>query len=232
MANPRQRRKARSGKYTGATKSARRAANKRIKRAPTVMGPAVLREQWDPKLTVRQNYAKLGLVPTLSHQSGGLDPKDPYAQAIRDAAETVADENQPKPGMARIIRDEDGNVVDVIEHVAEEETLTPWGAELNKDESRAPSRVMLPPVLNKEKGNTVEELERLAAEDAPVKRYTSAGEHSWLADLVDAHGSDYEAMARDRRLNIMQKTAGEIRRAYVATDTRIRKAGGLEAFRQ
>lgn len=54
MANPRQRRKARSGKYTGATKSAKRAANKRIKRAPTVMGPAILREQWDPKLTVRQ----------------------------------------------------------------------------------------------------------------------------------------------------------------------------------
>lgn len=54
MANPRQRRKARSGKWSGATKSAKRAQNKRIHRAPTVMGPNVLREHWDPRLTVRQ----------------------------------------------------------------------------------------------------------------------------------------------------------------------------------
>lgn len=56
MANPRQRRKARSGNYTGGTKSAKRAAQKKIKRAPTVMGPEVLREQWDKKLTVRQKW--------------------------------------------------------------------------------------------------------------------------------------------------------------------------------
>ena len=56
MANPRQRRKARSGKYSGATKSAKRAQNKRLKRAPTVMGPDILRENWDPTLTVRQKY--------------------------------------------------------------------------------------------------------------------------------------------------------------------------------
>lgn len=56
MANPRQRRKMRSGKYSGATKSAKRAQQKRLKRAPTVMGPDVLRENWDSKLTVRQKY--------------------------------------------------------------------------------------------------------------------------------------------------------------------------------
>lgn len=49
-------------------------------------------------------------------------------------------------------------------------------------------------------------------------RYTSAGEYSWLADLVKTYGNDYEAMARDRMLNIMQKTPGEIRRAYVCTN--------------
>lgn len=54
MANPRQRRKARSPKYSGATKSARRASNKKVKRAPPMMGPQVLRDNWDPHLTVRQ----------------------------------------------------------------------------------------------------------------------------------------------------------------------------------
>lgn len=61
MANPRQRRKSRSSKYSGATKSAKRAQNKRIKRAPTVMGPEILRDNWDPKLTVGQKYVRYAL---------------------------------------------------------------------------------------------------------------------------------------------------------------------------
>ena len=62
------------------------------------------------------------------------------------------------------------------------------------------------------------ELEHIAADDAPVQRYSSAGEFSWLVDLVRVHGEDYEAMSRDRKLNIMQKTPGEIRRACVFAD--------------
>lgn len=56
MANPRQRRKSRSSTYSGATKSAKRAQNKRIHRGPSVMGPEVMREQWDKSLTPRQKY--------------------------------------------------------------------------------------------------------------------------------------------------------------------------------
>lgn len=127
------------------------------------MGPAVLREHWDPTLTVRQkyaqckltSYAKLGLVPTLSHQSGGLDPNDPFAKAMKEAQNAPASDT-PKPGMARIIRDEQGNVVDIVEHEEEEEQVTPWGAELNQDEKREPSNTMLPPVLNREKSAAVE----------------------------------------------------------------------------
>lgn len=65
MANPRQRRKARSGKWSGATKSAKRSQQRRLKRAPTVMGPEVLRENWDPKLTVRQKYVTAPLTSQL-----------------------------------------------------------------------------------------------------------------------------------------------------------------------
>ena len=57
-----------------------------------------------------------------------------------------------------------------------------------------------------------------------MERYTSAGEFSWLAELVQAHGEDVEAMARDRKRNLWQRTPGEIRRA-------LRKAGGAEALR-
>ena len=43
-----------------------------------------------------------------------------------------------------------------------------------------------------------------------------------LRALVSKHGEDLEAMARDRRLNVDQRTAGELGRA-------IRKAGGFGA---
>lgn len=66
----------------------------------------------------------------------------------------IRDTDTPHRGMARIVRDDQGNIVDIVEHEEEETNITPWGAELNKDEEREPSRVMLPPVLNKKGENT------------------------------------------------------------------------------
>ncbi|KAL4402271.1 Nucleolar protein 16 [Malassezia pachydermatis] len=226
MANPRQRRKARSGKYSGATKSAKRAQNKRLKRAPTVMGPDILRENWDPTLTVRQNYAKLGLVPSLAQQSGGLDRNDPYNKAAMSSQAPAESENsRPRKGMARVIRDEKGRVVDIVEYEEEAEeadTKTPWGDTLNQDEDEPANLTMLPPRLHEGKeGATVQALEKLSSEDKPVPRFTSVAEHQWLVELICAHGTDVQAMARDRKRNVWQKTAGEIKRA-------IRKAGLID----
>lgn len=215
MANPRQRRKARSGKWSGATKSAKRSQQRRLKRAPTVMGPEVLRENWDPKLTVRQNYAKLGLVPTLASQSGGLDRNDPYAQVA--PAEPSSSTDRPRKGMARVIRDESGQIVDLIEYNEEDHIeTTPWGKQLNADEEEPVDQAasLLPPRLNEGRDtDTVQALEKIAAEHQPVERFASAGEHAWLVDLVKAHGSDVDSMAQDLRRNVWQKTPGEIRRA-------------------
>ena len=55
-----------------------------------------------------------------------------------------------------------------------------------------------------------------------MRRHTSKGERGVLRALVSKHGEDVEAMARDRRANVEQRTAGELRRA-------IRKAGGFGA---
>lgn len=64
-------------------------------------------------------------------------------------------------------------------------------------------------------------LEALSATAAPVVRHTSTSERTWLQQLVDKHGDDTEAMARDKALNVWQKTEGEIKRA-------IKKAGGKQ----
>ena len=57
-----------------------------------------------------------------------------------------------------------------------------------------------------------------------MQRHTSKGERGTLAQLVGKYGEDVEAMARDRKVNVDQRTAGELGRA-------IRKAGGFAAVR-
>ena len=68
-------------------------------------------------------------------------------------------------------------------------------------------------------------LEALAATSAPVKRHTSVSEKTWLHHLVQKHGDDVAAMATDLKLNVWQKTQGEIKRM-------IKKAGGVEKLQR
>lgn len=65
------------------------------------------------------------------------------------------------------------------------------------------------------------DLEALAATAAPVQRHTSAAEGIWLTRLVHKHGDDFSRAALDRKLNVWQKTPGELKRM-------VRKAGGVE----
>ena len=60
----------------------------------------------------------------------------------------------------------------------------------------------------------------MSTNDVRPKRFTSGGESGYLRRLVQKHGQDFGAMARDRKLNPDQRTAGELRRA-------IEKAGGF-----
>lgn len=64
-------------------------------------------------------------------------------------------------------------------------------------------------------------LERISVA-AKATRHTSKGEIKYLQRLCDKYGKDVEQMARDRKLNADQRTAGELRRA-------LRRAGVLAA---
>lgn len=58
-------------------------------------------------------------------------------------------------------------------------------------------------------------LERVSVADtrAKIARHPSQGEIKYLERLVDKYGEDVERMARDRKLNAEQRTAGQLRRA-------------------
>ena len=53
----------------------------------------------------------------------------------------------------------------------------------------------------------------VAAKTMTIARHASQGEIKYLQRLVDKYGNDMEQMARDRKLNADQRTAGELRRA-------------------
>lgn len=64
-----------------------------------------------------------------------------------------------------------------------------------------------------EGNNIIKELEAQASMVPEKKvRKQSEREKEWIARLVDRYGTDYKAMARDRRLNPMQQTEADIGR--------------------
>lgn len=142
MANPRQRRKGRSSSY----RTVKTSNAKKLRKHPALNAPDVLKKAWDVRKTVRQNYAALGLAPSLAPRpSGGTE--DGPASSVRartagsapgamvedvivdtaaedasasgsapiPAGSSASAKAKPLPkGFGRIVRDKDGNVVDVV----------------------------------------------------------------------------------------------------------------------
>jgi len=198
MANPRQR-KARSSSHKVNTS---RHAKRNLRKMKHIRGPKALQDSWDNKKTVRQNYAALGLVGSLKQaDSGGseiplplvskhrLDTANPSIPSTSVSSKSDTQRQQ----FGKIIRDADRNVVEVkiLEDNSEKEVFD--------DEAK--------------KTAVVEALENLAETDKPVPRFSSNGEIDFLKKLIAKHGHDCSAMAKDRRLNPCQWTAGQLDRA-------------------
>ncbi|KAK1926934.1 ribosomal large subunit biogenesis-related protein [Papiliotrema laurentii] len=224
MANPRQRSKARSHKSTKPSLSVKRRMHHKLNKAPPLKGPEVLQGQWDKTKTVFQNYAALGLLPSIPLPQGPSSSRShraklPFLPGQPAAGDDDDDEALKGAivGYGRIIRDDEGNVIDII--LPEDEAGAQGGEEQDAGSETEEPRVV------EAKTEVVKSLEALAATAAPVKRHTSVSERTWLHNLVEKHGDDTEAMATDLKLNVWQKTQGEIKRM-------IKKAGGVDKLRK
>ena len=114
----------------------------------------------------------------------------------------------------RVERDAEGNIVKVVRPESEEEgVFNPLNDPLNEIEAVQPARTR-----SEAKVGIVEELERQAAKEAEQleakrrPRQQSSREEEWIAKLVEKHGDDISAMVRDKKLNPMQQTQGDIGR--------------------
>ncbi|KAL5490267.1 NOP16 [Sanghuangporus weigelae] len=256
MANPRQRRKARSSSHKPVKQSRR--ANKLLKKQSPIKGPKALQDAWDKRKTVRQNYAALGSAHTLNPtDSGGRDmsrsasavshritdarPEEDKAELAKEkrtagnetSTNTLRDQKKdgklPR-GFGRIIRDDSGTIVDIV--LAEEEM--PDCEEVAKDKdfeigtsSGQTEKLVDPPNSrwllvdrgregdpeNEDVKELLEALEAASKAGAERTRTTSVGEMKYLTRLVETYGTDYDAISLDRKRNMNQYSAGQLKRA-------------------
>ncbi|KAI9037597.1 nucleolar protein 16 [Aspergillus affinis] len=214
MTNIRQAKKLRSGLSKNRPK--RGNILKNGKKKVNVLGNAIIAENWDRKLTLTQNYRRLGLTHRLNapaggaekrpNKAGGIDVAPEHSLHIKGSSEATA--KQLGLGEVEVERDpETGNIIRVISKKRDNPLNDPLN-DLSDNEQDA---------YGAPKTDIVKQLERQAAqegEDVKTKkpRHQSSREAEWVQRLVDRHGDDITAMFRDRKLNPMQQSEGDIRR--------------------
>lgn len=173
----------------------------------------------DKKLTLAQNYRRLGLVARLKAPTGGIEKNLGAAAAEAPSADPfgIASVDKVVVSEVRVERDADGNITRVLgrgddnplndplcalEDAGADDDEGEWGGIAERDEAAAahPNPV-------------VRSLIQQSHNPAPKRpRHLSEAEADWLRRLVARHGDDTAAMARDRKLNPMQQTAADIAR--------------------
>lgn len=199
-------------------KNTRRTKDKQ--RNINVYSNPIIAQNWDKSLTLQQNYKRLGLRAKLGHMAGGVEQKVETLTELRskkknkDTNETVTideiehtdDPSKIPEGEARIIRDPETNeVLKVI-----------YGTMKVEDEESDEEEV---------ENSVIKQLEEYAEQHSKVKkeRHLSDRESDWLKSLYEKYGDDYEKMKWDKKLNIYQQSAGDLKRRI----NKWKKANGL-----
>lgn len=153
----------------------------------------------DKKQTLAQNYKRLGLVSRLNKRSGGIEKS--LSSITAASSKPAAPSTKLAPGEARIERDEDGNIVNIIYGKSAEEAL-------NDDDDMEEEG-------EDESTDIVKALEEQASFAVATERSQSEREKEWVEALVQKYKRDYSKMVWDRKLNPYQQTEGDIKRRIV-----------------
>lgn len=213
MTSVRKRKMARSS----VRKNTRRVKDK--KRDINIHSNPIIAKNWDKSLTLQQNYKRLGLASKLGVRAGGQEQKvetltERRARKAKEAEEqvTIGDiENSEDPskipeGEARLIRDPETNEVSKIIY-----------GTMKVDNSAKADEIERPEVI--------QQLEEYAEKYSKIKhdRVQSDREQDWAKSLYEKYGDDYEKMKWDKKLNINQQSAGDLKRRI----TKWKKANGI-----
>ncbi len=192
---------------------------------------------WDKSQTLSQNYRRLGLASKLNKHTGGVEKKaaDLEREAEEDADEagfrrrkddalSIASSKRPEKldlGEAKIERDPvTGNILRVVG--GEEARPNPLNDPLNEVDSDSDAEDISWATLANQGGKggmrgrptgVVEDLESLSSKPAAkYKRKQTDAEKEFIVALVKKYGEDYRAMARDIKVNYMQRSESDLKK--------------------
>ncbi|KAF2162255.1 hypothetical protein M409DRAFT_27259 [Zasmidium cellare ATCC 36951] len=202
----------------------------------------IIATAWDKSQSLAQNYKRLGLTAKLNKNTGGVERNvSDVLREAKEGGERKVDtlniasssrrRETLEVGEARIERDPvSGAILRVVEQ--EGGRANPLGDPLNEldsssdDEEDEDETDLLNP--KKQHGNTnpsasidsegkkTETVRRLEEEArkpaAKYKRKQPEGEVAFVEELVRKYGDDYGKMARDMKINYMQRSAGDLKR--------------------
>lgn len=171
----------------------------------------------DRKLTLSQNYKRLGLSSRLNAATGGTEKKSKKNADDAPKRDSLAIAGlqavNSKPQEVQVERDpETGRIIRVLRPESDDLNDNPLNDPLNDimdfESESTPS---------KPQNEVIAQLEAQAAREEEMlskkrPRQQSQREEEWIGKLVEKHGDDIKAMVRDRKLNPMQQTEGDIGR--------------------
>lgn len=195
----------------------------------------------DRKLTLTQNYRLLGLSSKLNTPTGGnerkvkqdasgeKEPVIPDAFAVpknRKTTKLVPTETKverdPETGrILRIIRADDAE-----DEAMKQKRLNPLNdplVDLSEEETAITPKQRQSDVVADLEAQAEEEAEALARKKRP--RQQSTREEEWIERLIEKHGDDTRAMTRDRKLNALQQSEGDIGRRVKKWKARHERVG-------
>lgn len=181
----------------------------------------------DRKLTLSQNYERLGLSVRLNAATGGTEKKI-KARSTKDplAIKSGSKAQQITPGEVRVERDpETGKILRIIRPEQQSRRPNPLNDPLNdimdtddeeelesndEDDSGSESESEQNPIVAELEAQAAREMEEIEQKKKP--RQQSTREEEWIERLIEKHGDDTGAMFRDRKLNVMQQSEGDIKK--------------------
>ncbi|KAJ3054295.1 Nucleolar protein 16 [Rhizophlyctis rosea] len=176
----------------------------------------VVKANWNKKLTLRQNYEAMGLLPMLNGVAGGTGREGLERKAEQEELEKAKEEIEWRTLEDEEEAEEEGrDEMEVEEHGIEGEIP------IDERALRIGSKVSLRHLPSSSKPATPQPatapqiialLEAEAASAVKLQRKASEQESHVLKALVTKHGLDYGKMARDMKLNRYQLTAGQLRK--------------------